>query len=303
METIERTYAQMRGPYNDLIKYFGIYNPELSINTSSDWTGDQLFSFREFVQKKWILAFLQEDMGISLEEGSYILDLLWYNANLNFAYSNEKAQVLFMQENFNENDFAWPAIKEDLLQLHRLLTSRELRYEPVQIKIGKGQSYTVQNSMNWLTRIFENQCFRKVFGEISDAQVTEELNKIESRKAAKKKRLEHVKREKRKREKAVACGLSDLFLDNNLVTIAADAKFVKFAKDYLFLMGFISEAEQQDKFFSENIRQWINGSRQERPRLETLPAPVTVTHAELAIRSEDENQQKRFFDLAFPRNK
>ena len=43
METIERTFAQMRGPYNDLIKYFGIYNPELSINTSSDWTGEVVF--------------------------------------------------------------------------------------------------------------------------------------------------------------------------------------------------------------------------------------------------------------------
>jgi len=303
MDTIERTYAQMRGPYNELIKYFGIYNPDLSINTSSDWTCDQVFSFREFVPKKWINSFLKEDMGISFEDGSQVLDLLWYNANLNFAYTNEQSQVLFMQEYFNESDFAWPVIKEDLLRLHRLLTSRDLSYEPIQIKIGKGESYTIQNSLNWLTRVFENQCFKKVFGEITEEQITEEIEKKERQKNAEKKRLENIKREKRKREKAVACGLSDLFLDNGLVTIAADAKFLLFAKDYLFLMGFISEDEHRDKFFTENIRQWINGSRQKRPRLDTLPPAESVTHAELATRSEDENQQTRFFDLAYPRNK
>ncbi len=300
MDTIERTYAQMRGPYNDIIKYFGIYNPELSINTSSEWTEDQLFSFREFVPKKLIRSILKKDMELSLDDGSQVLDILWYNANLNFAYSNEREQVLFMQENFNESDFAWPAIKEDLLRLHQLLASRDLSYEPVQIKIGKGQSYTLQNSMNWLTRVFENQCFKKVFGEISDAHVAEELNKIENRKAAERKLLEHEKREKRKREKSIACGLSELFLDNNLVSIAADSKLVLFARDYLFLMGFISETEHDDVFFTENIRSWINGAQGKRPKLDSLPPAEKCTMKDF-VRTEDEMQKWRFFELADPR--
>ena len=300
MESIKRTFALMKGPYKELVKYFGVYNLDLSINEDSDWMDDQDFTFPLIIGKDRIADLLRQDMDIVPDENDQVLDLLWLNANLNFSDFNEQAQHA-MDDEFggNEDELAWPSMREDLLRLAAFFRSGDFNYKAIQFKSGKGRSCEIQNYMGWFNRVFEKQCFEKVFGNLSDEQIRAELDAIDEQKKDAKKRLEQERREKRKKVKAIACGLSDLFMERGLVTVPANVKLLYFASDYLYEMEYITREEHDSPFFTETIRSWINGSRERRPRLDTLP-PARRCALEDLRPTENDKQRKRLIDLAFP---
>ena len=199
----------------------------------------------------------------------------------------------------NEDELAWPSIREDLLRLAAFFRSRDFNYKAIQIKSGKGRICELQNYMGWFNRVFEKQCFEKVFGNLSDEQIHAELDAIDEQKKTAKKRLEQERREKRKKVKAIACGLSDLFMERSLVTVPANVNLLYFASDYLYEMEYITQDEHDEPFFTETIRAWINGSRDRRPRLDTLPPARRCTLEDLRP-TENEKQRKRLIDMAFP---
>ena len=288
----------MREPYAELVKYFGIYNPDLSFNTEGEWTLDEEYNIPVFITRERIAELLSKAMGIDLADDDLVLDLVWLNANLNFSGMNELGQEFMMGE-INEDEHAWPSMREDLLRLAAFFRSGEFDYKAVQLKCGKGLACEIQNYMGWFNRVFENQCFEKVFGKMTDAQIREELDIIDERNKAARKRLEQEKRERRKKEKAIACGLSDLFLDKELIKVPANVKLLSFLKEYLYEMEYIGEEEYEDPFFTETIRTWINGSRAKRPRLDTLPPPRPCSPEDLKP-TEDDKQRMKLVELAFP---
>ena len=303
MGEIVRTFAQMKEPYKGLVKYFGVYNLDLSLNEDSDWMDDQDFTFPLIIGKDRIAELLRKDMDLVLDGDDPVLDLLWLNANLNFSDFNEQAQQAAMDEfGGNEDELAWPSIREDLLRLAAFFRSGGFDYKAIQIKSGKGRGCEIQNYMGWFSRVFEKQCFEKVFGKISDEQIKAELDAIDEQKEAAKKRLEQERREKRKKVKAIACGLSDLFMERGLITVPANVKLLYFASDYLYEMEYITQDEHDSPFFTETIRAWINGSRDRRPRLDTLPPARRCTWEDLQPTGNDE-QRKRLINLAFPSSK
>ena len=288
----------MREPYAELVKYFGIYNPDLSLNIEGDWTLDEEYNIPVFITREKIAELLSKTMGIDSADEDSVLDLVWLNANLNFSGMNELGQEFMMGE-INEDEHAWPSMREDLLRLAAFFRSGEFDYKAVQLKCGKGRTCEIQNYMGWFNRVFENQCFEKVFGKMTDTQIQEELDKIDERNKAARKRLEQEKRERRKKEKAIACGLSDLFMDKGLIKVPANVKLLSFLKEYLYEMEFIGEDEYEDPFFTETIRTWINGSRAKRPRLDTLPPPRPCSLEDLKP-TEDDKQRMKLVELAFP---
>lgn len=300
MEYIERTFAQMKDPYKELVKYFGVYNFDLAINADSTWMDDQDFTFPLIIGKERISELLRRDMDLVLDENDPVLDILWLNANLNFSDFNERAQQA-TEEEFcpNEDEQAWPSIKEDLLRLAAYFRSGDFNYKAIQIKSGKGRSLEIQNYMGWFNRVFEKQCFEKVFGTMSDEQIRTELDAIEESRKAARKQVEQERREKRKKEKAIACGLSDLFMDRGIVSVPANVKLLYFASDYLYEMEYTTQDEHDSPFFTETIRAWINGSRSRKPRLETPPPFRRCTWEDLRP-TEDEKRRKALIDLAFP---
>lgn len=299
MKAIEKTYAEMKEPYEVIRERFGIYNLELSLNTTWPRAEEEYFTFPEYVGKDIIQQYLVKDMDLASGDIEKVIEVLWLNANLNYSNNNAQAEEEMMLE-LGEEQIAWPSIKEDLLRLALFLKSQDLNYKPLQIKIGKKQSLEIQNSMSWFTRVFEHQCLDKVFGSITIEEIKDQLKAIDKGKEEQKKRKEHEIREKRRCEKAIACGLSEMFLEKGLIKVAGDAGLVKFTKDYLYLMEFIGDDEHDSEFFNENIRQWINNARGRYHRLKSLPAPVLCTIEDLAP-TEDDKQRKRLLELAFPR--
>ena len=75
MESIKRTFALMKGPYKELVKYFGVYNLDLSINEDSDWMDDQDFTFPLIIGKDRIAELLRKDMDLVLDGDDPVLDL------------------------------------------------------------------------------------------------------------------------------------------------------------------------------------------------------------------------------------
>lgn len=291
----------MQAPYKALCHYFGVFNNDLSLNTSTGFTINGTFVFPVFVSKDVIVNLLKRTMDITIDEDNTVFDLLWLNANLNFDDVPEKNMGEAIDQ-LNYDDALWPIMKEDILNMAILLRQSEEGYGPISIKVDRAKTIRINNCINWFSRLFDEQCVKKVFGDISNDELQAELDNLEKQKERLKKWHEHRSREKRRKEKAIACGLSDLFLDNGLISTAANAQFLNFVNDYLLVMRYITQKEHDSYLFTETIRAWINGSRKKKPRLDTSKPFKKCTLEDLKP-TEEQLRQKRFFDLITPLNK
>ncbi len=218
-------------PYIPLIKdYFGLFVPdlELELYLARDKDPGRTYPIIEHVTSEDIKKLFVQHFGDEIESEGQIISLLWLVANLYYGDRYKQYQQLWNEE-VGEDCLMWPYIRKDILKLYKLVHEKEGSNEPVKVTIA-GESIELLNDYKWFFSLLKHHLFPHCIPEINSVD------------EAKKELTGEGGRPQNPPEiKGMVCGIARFFYDKGLVSAKAPKNLVLFIKEFVTMMGLLSD--------------------------------------------------------------
>lgn len=218
-------------PYIPLIKeYFGLFipylEPELYLAKGND--SGRTYPVIEHVTFEDIQKLFEQYFGEGIENVAQIVSLLWLVANLYYGESYNQYQRLWNEE-VGEDCLMWPYIRKDIIRLYKLVYGKHASNEAIGLTIGE-ESVELSNDLKWFYSFLEHHLFPHCIPEIKS--VDDAIDEL-TEKGGRPKSAPEIK--------GVVYGIARFFHDDELVSTKAPKNLVLFIKEFVTMMGLLSD--------------------------------------------------------------
>lgn len=218
-------------PYIPLIKeYFGLFVPDLEpeLHLAKNNDPGRTYSIIEQVTfediQKLFLRYFEE----GIENEGQIISLLWLVANLYYGERYKQYQQLWNEE-VGEDCLMWPYIRKDIIRLYKLVHGKHASNEAIGLTIGE-ESVELSNDLKWFYSFLEHHLFPHCIPEIKS--VDDAIDEL-TEKGGRPQSSPEIK--------GMVCGIARFFYDKGLVSAKAPKNLVLFIKEFVTMMGLLSD--------------------------------------------------------------